>query len=151
MPSIFKKIGQFFKNLFNALHKAYNKLSPEQQEALQQGAGLVAIINSNLDAAPEKVKELIQAQYPELDVAKLEEALFNVAQSFGVTDLSDLDEAIMVIQNHLNSLEGKAWAIASHTAASVIAIAFGPKESKVATFLMLITWVYHTFIKKDTD
>lgn len=149
--SIFKIIGAFFVGLFNAAKKAYSKLSPEQQDALQAGTGLVAILNDNLAATPEQIRLLIQQRFPNLDEESLEKALFSVLQQFNLTVAENLDQAIVTIQGHLSSLEGKAWAVASHGVAAALSVAFGPKETKVATIVSLLEWVYQHFIKKSTN
>lgn len=149
--SIFILIGQFFVGLFNAAKKTYSKLSDEQKAALQQGTGLVAIINDNLTLAPAEVRALIQKAFPDLDEVKLETALFEVARSFNTTGLQDLDGAILVLQDHLTRLDGKAWAVASHAAAALLSVLFAPADTKVATIVSLIEWVYQHFIKKSTN
>lgn len=148
--SIFNVIGLFFVGLFNAAKKAYNKLSDDQKDALQSGVGLIAILNENIEKAPAEVRLLIQAKFPKLNEQALETGLFSVAQSFGITQFSNLEEAIVAVQGHLNSLEGKAWAVASHSAAALLSVLFAPTETKVAAIVSLLEWVYQHFIKKAT-
>jgi hypothetical protein len=151
MSNVFKKIGQFFEGLFNAARKTYNKLSDEQKAALVHGSGLVAIINANIEGTPADVRAMIATKHPNLDIEKLEAALFKVAQSFGITDLQSADDAIAAIQGHLSGLSGKTWAVASHAAASLFSALFAPQETKVATIVSLIEFVYRHFIKKDLE
>jgi hypothetical protein len=146
--SIFQKIGHFFVGLFNAAKKAYENLSVEQQTALQNGSGIVDLINTMLDKTPEEIRAVIQAKYPNIDEKALESGLFQVANTFGLQGVANLDEAIAAIQKHLSSLDGKVWAVASHAAASALAIIFAPVETKVSAIVSLIEWVYQTFIKK---
>jgi hypothetical protein len=147
--SIFTFIGHLFEGLFNAAKKAYNGLTPEQQTALQQGSGLVAIINNMITATPAEVRAAIQAKFPELDEKKLEEGLFGVAKAFHITELTSLDDVIVAIQKHLESLQGNLWEVASHAAASALAIIFAPPETKFAAIASLLEWVYQHFIKKS--
>lgn len=148
--SIFSAIGHFFEGLFNEAKKAYDKLSPEQKLALQQGSGLVAIINNNLNAAPAAIRAAIQKAFPTVDEAKLEATLFEVAKSFGITQATNLDEAIAAIQKHLGSLKGKAWEIASHAAASLAAAWFSP-ETRTGVIVSLMEYVFQFIIKKKVS
>lgn len=148
--SIFTKIGHFFAHLFNAMKRAYSNLSSEQQLALQQGTGLINLINTMVEDPAEEIRKAIHDKFPDLDEARLETALFEAAASFGLKSINSIDDAIVAIKSHLASLTGKGWAIASHTAASVLAIAFGPADTKVASVVSLIEWVYQHFIKKST-
>lgn len=151
--SIFKKIGQFFKSLFNAAKKAYERLSTDEQEALQKGSGIVALINMMVENTPEEVRAAIEKRFPELDAEQLEQALFKVLNTFGIigteTPVNNIEELIGMLQQHLQDKTGKEWATASHIAASVLAVFFVPKETKVAVIVSLIEWVYQHFIKKS--
>jgi len=142
---------EFFKNLFNGLKKAWNKLSDEQQDALKNGTGLIAIINANLELAPAALRQKIQEAYPNLPVAVIEAGMFSVAKTFGITGLSSLDDAINVVQAYLQEKEGKEWAVASHTAALALSVLFAPKETKVAQLVALIEFAYQKFIKNRKD
>lgn len=150
--NFFKKIGKaiasVFKSLFNAAEKAYNKLSPEQQAAIQNGSGLVALINSMTESTPVEIRAAIQKQFPNLDEKKLEDAIFHLAQAFGLTSASNIDEEIEAIKKYLSELQGKAWATASHIGASVLAVFFAPADTKVGVLFSLIEWAYHKFFKK---
>lgn len=146
--SIFKDILGFFVGLFNAAKKAYAKLSPEQQLALQEGTGLVAIINENLDKAPAEIRALIQQKFPGIDEPKLEAALFAIIEHYRLFRASNLDEAIQFVQSFLKSREDKEWAIASHSIAAIVTALFAPKETKASIIVSLLEFVYQTFIKK---
>ena len=148
--NIFHSIGHFFVGLFDALKKAYLNLSKEEQAALQQGTGLVNLINKMLDKTPAEIRAAITAAYPTLDEATLEASLFQLAKTFGLNGVNNLDEAIIAIQKYLSSLQGTGWTIASHAAASALAILFAPPTAKIPVILSLIEWVYQHFIKKST-
>lgn len=149
--SIFKKIGEFFKGLFNAAKKTWNRLSPEVQEALQHGSGIVAIINQNIDATPDFVLEAILKRFPELTEEKIKDGLTKVAEELkilqGVND-PDLPTLLKNLQVYLGSLSGKGWAVASHLIASAFAIITAPAGTKFAAITSLIEWVYQTFFYK---
>jgi hypothetical protein len=157
--NIFSKIGLFFVGLFNAAKKAFEGLSEAQQQALISGSGIVAIFNDMLLDAPEAIRKAIAERFPELDEPKLESALFELASHFGISfsptegSPQNLEDLIILIQTYLlkqKNKNGKLWAIASHGAASVLAVLFAPPETKVASVVSLLEWVYQEFVKKST-
>jgi hypothetical protein len=152
--SIFKKIGQAiaqaFVSLFNAAKRAYKNLDPESQKALQMGTGLIHLINEMTEDTAEDILTAIKEKFPDVPVALIESALFQVAQQFGLNkDVDDLEEAIDHLKTKLASLDGKVWAAVSHSMASVLAAIFAP-EQRVAVIVSLIEWVYQNFIKRST-
>lgn len=153
--SIFKKIAQVisqaFISLFNAAKRAYKNLDPASQQALQMGTGLIDLINAMTEDTAANILLAIKEKYPNVPVEVIEVALFQVAQQFGLNkDIDDLEEAIDHLKNRLNELDGKVWAVVSHSMASTLAAIFAPKEQRVAVIVSLIEWVYQNFIKKST-
>jgi hypothetical protein len=148
MSKFLDKIGHFFTGLFNAAKRAYNKLSPEQQDALVHGTGLISLINSMAESTAEQIRAAITLQFPNLDEAKLEAGLFQIANQFGLAP-TNIDEAIEAIKTKLAGLTGKFWAIASHNAASIFAVFAAPIGTKVAAIVSLIEYAYQKFHKKS--
>lgn len=141
--------GGIFSGLFNSAKKTYNKLPDEVKNGFLQGGGIVDIINSMADDVPEKVEEAIKAKFPNMDVQKIEEGLFSVAQTLGLKAGNNLREVIAVLQSHFKALEGKKWAATSHLAATLLAAIFGPPATKFGIFTSLMEWVYQRLIKKQ--
>jgi hypothetical protein len=148
MSTIFSKIGHFFIGVFDAMRKAYAHLTIEQRAALQDGTGLVELINANLEKTPKQIRQLIAEKFPTLSSEKLELALFDIAQSFNLTKADSIEDIIASIQAWLNGLEGQSWAYVSHALASAFSILFAPPETKLKTIVSLIEWVFQKFIKK---
>lgn len=151
MKKLLEKIGEFFSSLFNGANRTWKKVSPEVRNALLQGSGIVAIINKNIDQLPDFVLDLILKQYPDLPVEKIKEVLLEVGK---VTNIEISDDILVTIQNvqkYLSERTGKVWAIASDTLAKVIAVFLAPKDTKVASIISLIVFVYHRFIKKEVE
>ena len=149
--SIFKKIGEFFASLFDAAKRAYENLNADQQAALQNGTGLINLINAMTTNTPAEIRAAIQKEFPSLDEAQLESALFSIAKTLGLGTYGSVDDVINALRARLASLDGKEWATMSHLAASALSIAFAPKESKIAVITTLIEWVYQHFVKKATS
>ena len=147
-----QKIGNFFTGLFDAAEKAWDNVSPEVQKALEQGSAIIAVINENIDEAPDFIFDLIQQRFPDLTKEKIVEALNVAAKEANLTreavDGDDIVDVIRDLQIYLSDKEGAFWASASSFLACVLAIVFAPKETKFSTISSLITWVYQAIVKK---
>lgn len=148
---ILAKIGEIFEGIFNAAAKTYNEQSPEVQAALKDGSEILSIINKNVTEAPEFVIELIQKAFPSLDRETLLDGLKAVAKGINQTDaiLADtLEETILNLQKHLESLEGTFWAGVSELSAKLLAVFFAPAGTKWVVISSLMEYVYQKIIKK---
>lgn len=145
------KIAHLFQSVFTSLEHAYEKLAPEVQIALKDGAGVVAFINANAFELPTVLKGLLLQAFPHLTEKEIDDALLVAA-----TDINLLQnivqptglQALEAIQNHLKSLSGSNWAKASDTLAKAIAIFRAPAGTKASLIFSFIVFVYQTFIKK---
>lgn len=154
LQSFLSKIGLFFTGLFNAAARTWAKVSPEIQDALKHGSGVLAIINQNVEEAPEAVIYLIQEAFPKLDRPTLLAGLRGVAEGLNVADGivdNDLEGTVERLQKYLAGLKSERaqfWAAISSLAAKLLALAFAPAGTKWATFEALMEFVYQRFIKK---
>ena len=152
LQTFLSKIGDFFSGLFNSAKKTWAKLSPEVQNAMLHGSGIIDIINNNVDKVPSFVIALIQSKYPDITTDKIHAGLKGIADALhiaeGVND-GDLEALISNIQKYLASLNGKIWANISGTLAKAIAAFLAPPETKFAAISSLMEFVYQTFIKKQ--
>lgn len=156
MQNFLKKIGLFFKAIFDSAARTWKKVSPEVRDALLQGSSIVDIINRNAKESPDFVIELIQKAHPSLDRPTILAALKAVAEALNVAndivEKDELEEVLKTVQGHLEKVKEERsafWAGLSSLAAQVIAFAFAPKGTKWATFVTLIEFVYQRFIKKE--
>lgn len=140
-------IGHFFEGLFNAAEKAYDSLSPEQQAALQNGSGVVAVINSMLAAEAADVRAAIHEKFPGIDEMVLENGLFALAKAFGITNYNNIDECIAALQKYFAQLQGNTWDAINHGAASLLAVLFAPANTKFAAIASLLEYVYRRYIR----
>jgi len=155
--NIFEKIGDFFediwdwaKGLFNAAKKAWKHLEPQIQDALLKGSSIIALINSNLDKAPDEVFALIQNKFPDLSKEKLHEALNEVDKQFGTAATiadADLLTTIQNIQKFLGSLQGNVWQAISSAMAQLLSTVFAGDQTPFAKISMLMEYVYNDFVK----
>lgn len=152
MKKLLSIIGDFFTSLFGGAKKTWKKLSPEVQAALLNGSGIIEIINTNVDEAPDFVIELIQKAFPNLDIEKLKDGLHQAALGLTVAESinnADLQTTIENLQAYLKGLQGTTWAKISQALALGIAAALAPPTTKFAAISSLIEFVYHSFIKKS--
>lgn len=150
LDKLFKAIGDFFSGLFKSAKKTWNKLSPEIQNAMLKGSGLVAIINDNVDKAPDFVIDIIKKKYPDFSIEKIKEAIKKGSEGLTIAGgINDNDLAVTIgnLQKYLSTLEGKTWAKISHTLGLGISAAIAPKETKMAALSSLLDYVYHDLIK----
>lgn len=149
---LLEKIGSFFKGLFDAAERAYNKLQPEVKKAMVQASEVLAILNKHVTESPDFVIEIIQKAFPELDREKLLEGLNKVSEGLNVVDAIEadtLEETIRNLQKHLEGLQNETWAGATSLAAKLLAIFLSPKGLKYAIVESLMELVYQKFVKKD--
>lgn len=151
--SIFNKIGDFFEKVWLAAKSAFKKLSPEQQESVMTGSGLIDVINDNLETVPDELRKKVYEKFP---VAKeLEPIFYQVANLFGLNvSTESADDFIDSVQAKLSSLKTtnpQEWAIASHSYAAAISLLISPKGTKLSQVVSVLEMVYQKFFKKSID
>lgn len=151
LGKLLAKIGAFFSGLFDAADKAWNKLEPEVQEAMEKGSKILEIINDNVDKAPEFVIDAIE-RTTGVTKDKLSNGLKQVSDGLNIAkDIEDdsLETTVKNLQVYLESLQGGVWAGISSFSAKLLAFAFAPKGTKWATLEMLGEFVYQKIVKKQ--
>lgn len=149
---LLEKIGSFFKGLFDAAERAYNKLQPEVKKAMVQASEVLSILNKHVNESPEFVIALIQKAFPELDREKMLEGLNKVSEGLNVVDAIEaetLEDTVRNLQKYLEGLQGEKWAGVSSLGAKLLAIFLSPKGVKYAIVELLMEFVYTKFVKKD--
>jgi hypothetical protein len=150
LDKLIAAIGHFFRDLFDAAKKAYNNLSPDVQNAMLNGAGVISLVNSMLDKTPAEIRAAIQAQFPNLNETQLEQGLLTMLHTFNVApNTNSLEDAIEALKNYLSTHSGGTWETVSHSLGVALAALFAPANTKLATITSLIEFVYQHFIKKQ--
>lgn len=141
-------IGDIFEN---AAKRLWDNLTPEEQASLKHGSGIVSVINSHLQEAPEAIALAIETEFPDLDLKALETPLLNACAALGVAPPTlDVNGAISAIQIWLASKQdNKIWSWASSAVSELITVALMPNSTFFEKVSIIIQWVYDTFIKKD--
>lgn len=142
-------IGSIFQHTLSGAEQDYNNLSPEDQEALQHGAGVVTFISQEIDKLPGEVRTGILAEFPDLDETKLEAGLYQIAKALNLApEANNLDDTIAKLQAHFKSLSGTAWDAIVQAAAGIFAVFVAPAGSKLSAAFDLVKYVYLAFFKK---
>lgn len=146
-------IAEFFEGLFthvlSGAKKDFKDLPQEVKDALIHGSGIMDLIRRMTDNTPAEIRAAIQEEFPDLDIAKLEEGLFRIAHAFNLAPkVNDLDDCIKLLQTYLSTLQGEVWDVIMHTAASILGIILAPPGQKVGGLVSLMEYVYQTFFKK---
>jgi hypothetical protein len=142
---LFGWVGDIFHN---GADKLWSELTPEEQAALKQGSGIVAIINAHLKDVPTVIEDAIKTEFPEIDFTTLETEIVTIAKDLNLTlPTLDFTGAITAIQAYLSSKVGTKWEWASSALAELITVALSPTTlfQKVS---VLMEYVYNTFFKK---
>lgn len=145
---LFGWIGDIFEN---AAKRLWDNLTSEEQASLKHGSGVISIINQHLTDTQEAIKTAIEETFPDLQLAKLEQALLAVCLTFGIKPPTlDINGTIEGLQQWLSEKENdKVWRWASSAAAELLAVTLTPNTTVFEKVSVLIQWVYDTFIKKD--
>lgn len=149
MSKVLKAVGAFLAGVLNAAKKAFLSLTPEQQEAVKSGSGIMDMINKYLDETPGKVRELILSKFPDLKLPELEAALFRLSRLFNLGDCKSADDVIDAIQNKIKTVEGIDWENISQAYALAMGIALAPKGTKIFQIVSALEWAYRKFFKKS--
>ncbi len=146
--SVIKFLEKILPFLFKAAKREYDSLPQSEKDALQQGSGIFDIINTEVDKTPAEIRALIIAKYPNLDEAKMEAGLFEVAHTFNLlVEDNNFDDLITKLKAFLATQEGSKWEGVIQSMANILTIVFSP-TTVFAKIGMLMEYVYRKFIKK---
>lgn len=141
---LFGWIGDIFTD---SADKLWDELTPEEQNNIKHGSGIVAIINNHLSDVPEAITKAIQDEFPDLNIVSLETALVTICNDLNISGITDIDGAIAAIQKWLSDKVGTKWEWASSALAELITVGLGP-GSVFQKITILIEYAYQKFIKK---
>lgn len=149
---LLERIGSFFKGLFDAAERAYNKLQPEVKKAMVQASEVLSILNKHVNESPEFVIALIQKAFPELDREKMLEGLNKVSEGLNVVDAIEaetLEDTVRNLQKYLEGIKDQRWAAATSFAAKILALFLSPEGVKYSIIELLMEWTYQRLVKKS--
>ena len=152
LGDFFKKVGEIFSNLTLSVEKIWDHYEPELQQAIKDGSGIVALINTNIDKAPDFIYAAIQQEFPHITKASVDALLAKVATDFNLLQNGVVPDPLTTIQNiltYLSAHTGSEWEKVSEFIANTIALFLAPAGTIWNKIGTVMWWVYQTFIKKD--
>lgn len=145
MKNFLKWIGLLFAS---AARKLWNSLTPEEQQNLKYGSGVIDVINKYLDETPMIIETAIKNKYPDFDLQKLI-TLVNLAGLNTDNVAMTVQDAITKLKTYLLTKQDKVWQWASSALAELLTVALNPSLTVFEKVSTLIQYVYSKFIKKD--
>ena len=146
----FKKIGIWHPSIEDAIENLYNNLHDTEKTAIKDASGWIAIINSNLKAAPDFVFNLIQQKFPSVTKESIADSLNKLNASILKVDANtpdDFDTALSKLQAYLSKYEGNSWVAITRAVVSVLSDILLKGASPIQTIETVLEYVYRTFIK----
>src|SRR4051794_12294726 len=146
----FDKIGIWHPSIEDAIESLYNKLHDTEKDAVKNASGWIAIINANLQEAPDFVFNLIQQKFPSITKENAAETLNKLNAAILKVDINtpdDFDTALTKLQAYLSKYEGNTWIAITRAVVSVLSDVFLKGTSPIQTIETVLEYVYRTFIK----
>ena len=147
--NIFKKVALFLVSLFNSMEAYYKKLATDLQEVIKKASGIIAIVNSNLQATPDIVFTIIQAKYPDVTKEQLTGYLNTINGAINTVSsiaVPDFDTALKNLQAFLSKFQGNAWVSVTQNAVGLLISLLAP-STPVQKLTIVLEYVYNNFIK----
>ncbi|HXS58999.1 MAG TPA: hypothetical protein VN726_22905 [Hanamia sp.] len=151
LGNFFKKVGEIFSSLTAGAEKVWAHYEPILQQALLTSSGIVALINKEIDQAPDFVFSAIEQAFPHLTKADIEKALGAVAVDLNLVQTGVVADPLVTLENIMTYLKGHTgagWAKVSEFIANSIALVLAPEGTAWNKIGTIMWWVYQTFIKK---
>lgn len=147
--SIFTKIWNDLLGVFNEAKKLWNEFTTEEQAAVTDASGIIAIVNANLDKTPQVVFQLIQLKYPAVTEASLHTVLTTAATSLNIPEQiisPDFYTTLQNLQTYLSKFSGAAWESEVAQWVGIIATIFSP-ETLLQKIVGVLEYVYQRLVK----
>ncbi len=146
----FSKIGVWRPSIEEAIKDLYDNLHDAEKTAVKEASGWIAIINANLQGAPDFVFDLIQKTFPEVTKESIATALNKANATLLKTESNTPDDfgtALAKLQSYLSQYEGNSWIAMTKAVVTVLADVFLKGASPIQSIEAVLEYVYRTFIK----
>jgi hypothetical protein len=150
----FDKIGIWHPSLHDTIEAAYNKLKEVEKIAVKDASGYIAIINANLDKAPDFVYEIIQQKFPEVTKEAVAAFVNNVNVQILKVDANtpdDFEGALSKLQAYLSKYEGNTWIALTRAVVSVGADFLSGGVTPIVAIETVLEYVYRNFVKPKVE
>ena len=142
------KIFQWIIGLFSAMKKAYNKLSVLERKLSLKASGIIAIINTNLNASPDTIIVLIQQKFPEVSTEMMSAFLTEageIANIFPSNTTLSLYEKITTLQKYLSET-GNTWVYRSQSLVKALITVMLP-STPLEKVTIVLEYIYQKLVK----
>lgn len=146
----FNNIGIWRPSIEEAIESLYDNLHDTEKTAVKDASGWIAVINANLQAAPDFVFELIQKKFPGVTKESVAETLNKVNATLMKADANTPDNfasALGKLQTYLGKYEGNAWIAMTKAVVTVLADVFLKGASPIQSIEAVLEYVYRNFVK----
>lgn len=145
-------LWEAFKSIFQSaekkIKKLYDALSQPDKDALVNGSGFMAVVNTMLDAAPEAVENALQQHFPSVNIKELEANAYSIVKSLGLSSDGSFRDSIAKLQTFLKGLpEGGIWAGISTGLSFALALLLGGAQEKAEVFIKVLGYVYKYIVR----
>lgn len=151
LSGLLSQFGAWFKPIIKDGEDTYDTLEVTAQKALQEGSGVIAVFNQDLDATPADIKALLQKAFPSLSFDVVHGFLETILNKMGAVQKDipvTFDDAIVAFQGFLkqhqedNSFLGRI----SKFLAGEFTILASP-ETPIQKIDDSLEYVYHLIVK----
>src|SRR5689334_8678146 len=145
----FAKIGIWHPKIEDGIEDLYNKLHDTEKQAVQNASGWIAIINSNLQATPDFVFDLIQKKFPGASKESITGALNKLNAEILKVDANTPDDfgtALSKLQDFLGKYQGNAWIAITRAVVAVLSDVLMNGTTPIQKIETVLEFVYRTFI-----
>jgi len=146
----FEKIGIWHPSIEEGIENLYNNLQDTEKTAIKNASGWIAIINANLQSAPDFIFNLVQQKFPEVTKESVTNTLNRLNTAILRVDANtpdDLNTALSKLQSYLGKYEGNTWIAITRAVVSVLSDILMKGASPIQTIETVLEYVYRTFIK----
>mgnify|MGYP003496313068 CR=1 FL=1 len=142
------KIFQWIIGLFSAMKKAYNKLSVLERKLSLKASGIIAIINTNLNASPDTIIVLIQQKFPEVSTEMMSAFLTEageIANIFHSNTTLKKKKKITTLQKYLSET-GNTWVYRSQSLVKALITVMLP-STPLEKVTIVLEYIYQKLVK----
>lgn len=146
----FAKIGIWRPTVTEAIEDLYNHLHEKEQIAIQKASGWIAIVNNNLQAAPDVVFDLIHEQFPDVTKESITDAINKVNAAFLKVEDStpaDYETALGKLQQFLNNYKDDTKNVVIRSVVTILSKILMSGTKPVQIIETVLEYVYQTFVK----
>jgi len=144
--SIFSFLGELFTSIFSATRRAWNHIPSQIQEQIKNGSGIINILQQFIGQDPKLTIATLQANLP-INADLLYSSLSVLANYWKLTVPATLEDLIVVIQEHLKSLQDSEWDRVLSTGAQVVADVLTGSATPFGIISTVIEFVYNEFFR----